>query len=697
MKNYVVNQNYEQYTEDDHKVWQLLCKRQSHLNESYVSNVYLKGYDSLQINKDKIPKISKVSERLEEISGWNLIPVNGLLSPKDFFLLIINKTYPITASIRKRDELEFSEQPDIFHDICGHLPLLTNERFVNFLTAYSIIAIKYVKNERAIELLGRLYWYTYEMGLIQELNENKPYGGAILTSSKEIENIEKESVGIFPFDITHIFKTSYNPFEIQHEYFYINSFDELFLSLEIVEEKLLEFLLIPKRNNYLLNYSINQRLGTEFNNVIGFLNDTQFAYPTAISFVAGQPDEAFFDIESHLSKFHVYVDYLVKNSKHKREDIVNSVGQYGKTKGIINEIIAQYLKNDENISLSPEDILVTVGAQEAFSIIVSTICNSENDTIVVEDPSYIGVSSFAKVFNYDIEGVEIDEEGINLDMLKQKILDINRSEKKLKLVYVIPDHQNPTGSCMPIGSRLKLLQLAEEYNFLIIEDSVYNSFTYRQKKIPTLKSLDKFNRVIYVGSFSKSIFPGLRIGVIGSDQRLETQNGKIVPLIDQMTKVKAQITNNTSTISQAILGGILVDLDFSLSKYNEPKFNSYKIKLNKMLELLDLYVGTYSEDWASKISWNKPKGGFFIKMNVPFEVDKMAVKESAEKFGIIFCPMRFFYLSKGGENEIRLTFSNLSIEEIEKGIIQLSNYLKYKVGMKSTEIQYGKEEFANIN
>jgi DNA-binding transcriptional MocR family regulator len=426
------------------------------------------------------------------------------------------------------------------------------------------------------------------------------------------------------------------------------------------------------------NYELNANLGRGFNNVIGFLNDIQYKYPEAIPFVAGQPDENFFDIDNHISKLDLFVDHLGKKTGEDRTKVLNSIGQYNRTKGIVNDLVAEYLRNDENINVKEENILMTVGAQEAFAVIVSTICNS-NDVVLVENPSYIGLSSFARVFNYNMEGVRADEEGIDLHDLKSKVLEINRSQKKVKLLYVIPDYQNPSGSCMPIGSRLKLLELAQKYNFLIIEDSVYNSFTYAQKKNPTLKSLDKYNRVIYVGSFSKSLFPGLRIGLVAADQKVENEMGETISLIDEMCKVKAQLTNNTSTISQAILGGVLLDLGCSLSQWSKPKFESYKHKQATMIQALNKYIGTYREGWAQDVEWNEPEGGFFIKMTVPFNIDNNSVAECARTYGVIFCPMRNFYLKEGGENEIRLTFSNLSTSDIEQGVKHLADYLRFKI------------------
>ena len=674
-----MSQEYHSYCEDDHLTWATLINRQSELHTKRISRAYLDGYEKLGLSNAHVADIKEVSDNIEAISGWSLVPVSGLIPTKEFFYLLINKKYPVTVSIRKPEELDFSEQPDIFHDISGHVPLLTNSNFTKFLTAYSILALKYTNNDRALEFLGRLYWFTYEMGLIVENGEIKPYGGAIITSANEIANVYNAATPKHAFDIDHIFKTQFNPYKLQNEYFVINSFDDLFDSLEKLEVKLIDNLLLPSEDLVLHNYSLNKNLGKGFNNVIGFLNDIQFKYPQATSFVAGQPDENFFEIENHISKFDSYVDHLINQTGDARKKIVNGIGQYNKTKGIVNDVVAQYLHNDENIKISGNDILITVGAQEAFSIIVSTICDREKDVILIEDPSYIGISSFAKVFGYNVKGVGIDEEGINLDQLKKKILETNEIGKRVKLVYVIPDYQNPTGCCMTIGNRLKLLELANKYNFLIIEDGVYNSFTYAQKKNPTLKSLDKYNRVIYVGSFSKSLFPGLRIGLIAANQKVENDQGEVTGLIDEMVKVKAQLTNNTSTVDQAILAGVLLSNNYSLSEWSKPKFESYKKKRDCMIEALNKYIRAYTEEWAQDIAWNEPDGGFFIKMTVPFEVDIENVFESAKQHNVIFCPMRYFYLNKGGENEIRLTFSNLSLLAIDQGVKKLADYIKAKV------------------
>ena len=250
MANYLINQDYSTYTQEDHDIWKMLCDRQSKLTTDKIAKQYLEGFYQLEIDKARVVKIEEVSKVLKAISGWTLVSVSGLLPAKDFFQMIINKCYPVTVSLRKPHEIDFSEQPDIFHDICGHLPLLTNEKFAQFLTAYSRIAIKYVNDDRAVDYLARLYWFTYEMGIISENGENKPYGAAIVTSAEEIANIQDPGIPKHPFDIDQIICTEFTPYSIQKEYFVINSFDDLFSSLENLESKLMGQLMEKTKELY---------------------------------------------------------------------------------------------------------------------------------------------------------------------------------------------------------------------------------------------------------------------------------------------------------------------------------------------------------------------------------------------------------------------------------------------------------------
>lgn len=238
---FLISQAMDQYSEKDNETWFKLCTKNNLLRQ-YIAQEYINGLELLNIDKDRIACITELSKKLETICGWRLVPVSGLLPPKEFFHLLRNNQYPVTIYIRSPSEIDFSESPDIFHDIFGHLPLLANEDFSEFLNVYSMMALKYVENDQAMDILNRLYWFTYEMGLIKEGNILKSYGGAIITSAQELRNVQNANVFKHPFDLDHIFQTSFDITFSQKEYFFINSFNELFEIAEKIEGKLITYL-----------------------------------------------------------------------------------------------------------------------------------------------------------------------------------------------------------------------------------------------------------------------------------------------------------------------------------------------------------------------------------------------------------------------------------------------------------------------
>lgn len=431
---------------------------------------------------------------------------------------------------------------------------------------------------------------------------------------------------------------------------------------------------------------LNPALGADYNDMFSFLNDTAARYPQSISFIAGMPDESFFDVEEHLSSLHFFVDYLVEKTGKDRLSVMNWIAQYNSSRGIINDVLVRYLACDEGIHVSAKDVLVTVGAQEAFAILVATLCEKDKDVVLMESPGYIGLSAAAKILGHKPQGVALTEDGIDMEKLEEKILSVKEEGRRVKLLYTIPDYQNPSGYCMSLEKRKALLEMADRYNFLIVEDSVYNSFAYGEERNPTLKSLDTGSRVIYIGSFSKLLFPGMRMGMIVADQQIKNAKGDVIPLIDQLEKVKGVFTNNSPGITQAMLAGVLIREGYSLKKLNAPKIDSYRSKCRSLLQALDATIRSYSDGWASGISWNEPEGGFFIKISLPFELENNDLLLCAEKHGVLFCPMNYFYQDGGGKNEIRLAFSKLTIPEIGEGVKRLADFLRAKA--KALEPQH---------
>jgi len=214
--------------------------------------------------------------------------------------------------------------------------------------------------------------------------------------------------------------------------------------------------------------------------------------------------------------------------------------------------------------------------------------------------------------------------------------------------------------------------------FFILEDNAYGDFIYEGIKPPSLKSLDEDSSVIYLRSFSKTLFPSLRLGVLVTD-RLVSVGNKEIRMSDLMSKTKGYISVNTPSLNQIILAGILLQNNFSLTGYNQLKIADLKKKRNRILYSLNECFKVQNSDSTKQISWNIPIGGFFITLKVPFVFGKSEVICCAEKYGVIVTPMSFFYLESGGEHEIRLAFSNVQFDDVLPAIQRLSHYLNSKI------------------
>ncbi len=420
---------------------------------------------------------------------------------------------------------------------------------------------------------------------------------------------------------------------------------------------------------------INQNLNDPYLSVMDFLNEVTLRFPKAISFAPGRPDPAYFNLKDSNKHLEIFVEHRAAQKGVSKETIWADLGQYNMTKGIINAELAKMLAIDENIHVKPEDIVITSGAQEGMILALSTICNPNQDVIMVSDPSYIGFTGFAKIYGLEICLVKSSENGIDLVDLEDKIKLLKTEGKNPKIVYDIPDFHNPTGSYLSKENRLTFLELAEKYDFWIVEDNPYGMFIYDGEKVPTIKALDKNQRCIYLGSFSKSLYPSLRIGYLVADQQLQNN----VALSDELTKVKSLTTVITSSITQAITGGILIEADYSLEAINKDKKEAYLKKWKTLMDSLEENFRGSNNEWAKDISWNTPKGGFFLTMNLPFNVDEKILYECVENYGVIFCPMSMFYLEQGPRKQIRLSFSYVTLEQIEEGIKKLAAFIKLQV------------------
>jgi phenylalanine-4-hydroxylase len=231
-------QIYSNYTPNDFLVWKTLFNRQMEVLSPIVSSEYLTALEAVKFSGAHIPDFDEIAELLEPVTGWSIQVVPNISPQKEFFEYLSQKKFTSTCWLRTMEQLDYLEEPDMFHDVFAHIPLLSNVNYVNFFKGISDIALKHIDNSRAIELLGKIYWFTIEFGLIREDNELKIYGAGIISSMGETKH-SLSSVAIHRnFDIQEIFQTDFRTDIIQERYFVVESFEQLYNSLPEIESRL---------------------------------------------------------------------------------------------------------------------------------------------------------------------------------------------------------------------------------------------------------------------------------------------------------------------------------------------------------------------------------------------------------------------------------------------------------------------------
>jgi (S)-3,5-dihydroxyphenylglycine transaminase len=406
---------------------------------------------------------------------------------------------------------------------------------------------------------------------------------------------------------------------------------------------------------------------------MNFLNEVTLRYPGAISFAPGRPYDGFFDIEQIFTKVRRYLEHLAELGNSPRQ-IRDALYQYGPTAGQIRELIADSLREDENIDVPPEAVVVTVGSQEAMLLAVRALISGPDDVLLVSSPCYVGITGAARLLDVAITAVEERDSGFACADLEAAIQAERARGRRPRAFYVVPDHSNPSGSTMPLEARAALLDLAARQDVLILEDSPYRLVS-PGSPLPTLKSLDRDRRVVQLGSYSKTLFPGARVGFAVADQQVVDASGRVSLLADELAKIKSMVTVNTSSLSQAVVAGSLLASEGLISELNVETAAYYGRNMRATLDELDRHFPPARRS-ALGVRWNRPAGGFFLTVQVPFPADNAALTRSAEEFGVIWTPMSYFYPQGGGERSIRLSISYLTTADINEGIGRLARFVE---------------------
>ena len=411
-----------------------------------------------------------------------------------------------------------------------------------------------------------------------------------------------------------------------------------------------------------------------------FLNEATSRYPGAVSFAPGRPYEGFFEPADVHDYLDAYLAHLADRGLGP-EAVRSTLFQYGPTKGVIADLVARTLANDEGLDVPPESLVLTVGAQEGMLLVLRALCAGPEDVLLVSSPCYVGVTGAARLL--DLGTVPVPEApagGPDPDAVRAAARAVRSGGRRPRALYVVPDFANPSGTSMPTAARARLLEVAAAEGLLVIEDNPYGFFAREPgSRPPTLKALDRQRQVVYLGSFAKTCFPGARLGYVVADQEVRAPDGRRTLLADQLAKLKSMTTVNTPALSQAVIGGMLLRHDCRLRAANAPATAFYAASLATLLGELERH---FPEPLRTRlgVDWNRPEGGFFAVLTLPFVADEAAMERCARDHGVLWTPMAPFYPAGGGEHRLRLSISSLTSQQIVAGVAGLARFIREEAG-----------------
>ena len=371
--------------------------------------------------------------------------------------------------------------------------------------------------------------------------------------------------------------------------------------------------------------------------------------PDIISFAGGLPNPATFPIK----ELQDISNYILRN--HGKEAL-----QYGTTEGYreLRKILAERAYKD-GIDATEENMLITGGSQQALDII-GKIFLEPGDTAIVGLPSYLGGLNAFRSYECNMVGIPLDKDGMITDILEEKVKELIKNEIIPKFIYVIPTFQNPAGVVLSEKRRKKLLDIANEYDLLVIEDDPYSRLRYNGNPVKPIKSFDEENRVLYMSTFSKILSPGFRLAwVIGDTE-----------IIKKMVIAKQAMDLCTNTFTQHLA-------------YEFIRRGSLDLHILKIIEIYkpkrDIMIKNIEEHFPEGYTCNRPEGGMFAWVTLPEYIDteKMFIEALKEK--VAYVHGKAFHVDGSGGNTMRLNFSYPSNEQIEEGIKRLAKVIEKEI------------------
>ncbi|MFF4034397.1 PLP-dependent aminotransferase family protein [Streptomyces sviceus] len=406
---------------------------------------------------------------------------------------------------------------------------------------------------------------------------------------------------------------------------------------------------------------------------IGFLNEVMSRHPNAISFAPGAPHPELLDDLDTGRYVERFLEHAVTVGGYTPVRARRLLLEYGPSRGLINDTVAAALQRDFGIAVSGAALVMTVGAQEAMLLVLRALFGSRDDVLAVTNPCFVGITGAARLLDIDVLAVEETPSGIDLDALARACREARAAGRRIRACYVAPDFSNPGGSRMALGCRRDLLELAAEEDFLVLEDNAYGFTALGGDGLPPLKALDDSGRVVHIGTFAKVCFPGARVGYVLADQKVSVPGGADRLLADELAALKSMVTVNTSPLCQAVVAGMLIEHGGSLSEMSRRGAELYRRNLTHLTDALDRHLST---GLPPGVHWNRPEGGFFVRMTLPVAADVDLLEVSAREYGVLWTPMSQFYLDDAGDRQLRLSCSYLNPQQIDTGIERLASFLR---------------------
>ncbi len=363
--------------------------------------------------------------------------------------------------------------------------------------------------------------------------------------------------------------------------------------------------------------------------------------PDIISFGGGLPNPESYDIK-HVREC---IDYVMETKAKKAL-------QYGTTEGYsrLREFLAEYM-TEKGYDSSPENIIITAGSQQGLDL-VSKVFIDKDDTVITESPSYLGGLSAFRAYLARIETVPLQDDGMDLDLLEERL----RSEKKPKFIYVVSTYQNPSGICMSSEKRKRIAEMSLEYDVPIIEDNPYSELAFSSEPPePILAHSD--GNVLYLGTFSKTFSPGIRVAWICGPSEI----------IKKLVIAKQSTDLCSNVLSQRMV-------------HEYCKRGYWKENIKKIREMYrrkrDIMLKAMEEYFPEGVKWTRPEGGLFLWVTLPEYIDTREMFKDAIKNKVAYVVGTAF---AGGKNTMRLNFSYPSDEEIVEGIKRLGEVIKSRM------------------